>query len=1125
MATSVYATPPPDLSGEEALSDVSNSSQTNSSNSLSKATKRTLSIASLITTSTTTNTTNQQQTTTTCYQQNNNVNLSPTTLDNTVPDPSKKRRKQSTPIRISAGPAGTTTEDGTTAAPSTTTTTTDDNPSSNNENIENLENELKDAENNFDQMKQFENGNYENFLNCDHCDKRFDSEIRLQMHLISEHIPRNYQGNLSESSLNIKKEPTSLDGNDWNSSGDDKINHKPEDWISLTGLPFPFSSEAAAAAALSATGYLPQMPLLGVPSASHFGMDGMSRSNQPPLRIFNPEAYCDLCNKEFCNKYFLKTHKANKHGIYEPPISANDMPTPNQINQMSQVYQMQQQQQLQQVQLQQQQQLQQPIIPSQPQPQHSPQLMPPEPAVFCDVCFKRFTNVFAMRRHRTKTHEMPQNPTESQKTDDIIQPLESGECVKIQQPFRLPEGFREDYQIEQEDTTFSPQPRKMSPKSSQLAKEANFNAEKLKRLGVINPEAFCEICYKEYCNKYFLRTHKLKRHGIFLPPDDTTTLMKDERSPWQQFVQTSPLNLIMGPEQQIIQHHQLQQQQQQSFDEKSSKDETMIADEKIDDELLKSDEIKKEIKDVESRRSSTTTPPIDRQQQLQQQQESEAISVDLQKLQSMILQLNDLSSPRAVSCQICGKEMENQYILHTHMITEHANIGDNNNGIKSSEGSSPIPLTEQIEICNKCDKEFPNLYALKQHCYEIHGIQATSPPIREGFLTPERPPLAVMSMPNTPTQSDRRGVPYTVTPTSSYCEICNKELCNKYFMKTHMQRMHGIEIENGAQIGGVVCNICNKELCSKYFLRVHKHNTHGIVEEGSPLPQPRQNGDQNELDLSFPIDGALKPGEMDINNRYYTHFTEVCPLCSRRFKNSKWLRLHLTNDHGKIGAEKLREMETRSIITKPQSPTIKIPNGGFGLNSPEQNLLNKNVLSGLFDEQQASMAPRMKEFQCSYCPFSTPYLAVLFIHERCHLRGNGASTPQNQSELAVSMTTVKDQQKPEIITPTTTPTPASTPIPLTPQEAAININVNSKSEISNNVLSEMANMSHRPAIYAIPQEIGPMQMQSFLVEEVLTKNNDSSDSSATRFVPAIIFLPVKDRIQSPVTVSFSLTPA
>lgn len=120
----------------------------------------------------------------------------------------------------------------------------------------------------------------------------------------------------------------------------------------------------------------------------------------------------------------------------------------------------------------------------------------------------------------------------------------------------------------------------------------------------------------------------------------------------------------------------------------------------------------------------------------------------------------------------------------------------------------------------------------------------------------------------------------------NYCTICNKELCNKYFMKTHMLKMHGINLEMeqstapigeseqstqapgslttnelsqisneqssaqsdgvqsetqkqkttsvlngfaGNSMGGVVCDICNKELCSKYFLKVHKQNTHGIV--------------------------------------------------------------------------------------------------------------------------------------------------------------------------------------------------------------------------------------------------------------------------------------------------------
>jgi hypothetical protein len=32
-------------------------------------------------------------------------------------------------------------------------------------------------------------------------------------------------------------------------------------------------------------------------------------------RIFHQDAYCAICDREFCNKYFLKTHRANKHRI------------------------------------------------------------------------------------------------------------------------------------------------------------------------------------------------------------------------------------------------------------------------------------------------------------------------------------------------------------------------------------------------------------------------------------------------------------------------------------------------------------------------------------------------------------------------------------------------------------------------------------------------------------------------------------------------------------------------------------------------------------------------------------------------------------------------------------------
>jgi hypothetical protein len=46
-----------------------------------------------------------------------------------------------------------------------------------------------------------------------------------------------------------------------------------------------------------------------------------------------------------------------------------------------------------------------------------------------------------------------------------------------------------------------------------------FSAERLRQMGFINMEAFCEICCKKFCNKYFLRTHKFKKHGICSMPE------------------------------------------------------------------------------------------------------------------------------------------------------------------------------------------------------------------------------------------------------------------------------------------------------------------------------------------------------------------------------------------------------------------------------------------------------------------------------------------------------------------------------------------------------------------------------------------------------------------------------
>lgn len=398
------------------------------------------------------------------------------------------------------------------------------------------------------------------------------------------------------------------------------------------------------------------------------------------------------------------------------------------------------------------------------------------------------------------------------------------------------------------------------------------------------------------------------------------------------------------------------------------------------------------------------------------------------------------------------------------------------------------------------------------------------------------------------------------------------------------------------------------------------------------------------------------------------------------------------SDHGKAGIDRLMEMEQRMNLAKSNpSPTLKIPNGNFpGVLSnvfanPDSDPLKHFAamnpgLKAEFDDSNNNnnnnSGDKMKEYQCSFCSFSTPYYAFLFIHERSHslmnpnlnsailrnvspmlpngIAGNllgefgqfkddsfrninsvaGQQSFASQSESAVSI--AKDlfpmnlgQPMTASITPSSTP--ASTPgvgsgmaemngravnavdlvqnleredddrqpppkkksrpnrnvFSIRPENFmkkfsmggdAIPMGKLSKLE-SNNMLKDMANLTKRPAIYALPKDSEPMIMQSFLIEEsrvtrgekrklsdvddmedmenrkqppqmpdealalVMANNNNNNNGSSigsptsgnissdtdyearNRFVPAVVFLPVRERISTPVTISFTLTPA
>lgn len=1102
----------------------------------------------------------------------------------------KKRRKQTTPVRFSS-----------TLMPGVHEESNEDED----EDEEGSEGKLS-SQSPIPSQSSIRDENLNNEFRCQYCSQFFDRKETLNVHLDNEHGSANrisgQQCSRSPPSQAIKQEPShQLDQSEnpvnllsvknfainWLATGQHVQSHaqmqtqNEESWP-ITGppsgqIPLPNHLQLLTGFPGALAQYLP-VPAFPIPDSGSIARGG--GLGPTPVRIFNPDAYCDLCNKEFCNKYFLKTHKANKHGIYA------DSPGPSNVDNggggnPGPVF---------------------PAAVNLPSSVVKLELAatPPAPTVACDLCQKRFKNEESVRKHKQKMHtELSDQSQEAQ-----IGLLQNEEASRDSMG-GMEALLKQEYGIEQEDATFVPAPRHLSPQSIQQARDSGFSADRLRRLGVINPDAFCEICCKEYCNKYFLRTHKMKRHGIIVQDSERSPNNPAMPPSWHQ-VQTSPLNLIMA--------------------ENNGGGSAESNERGGDDYECKTCGIR--FQTIGLYRAHSRKMHEGEMQESPGRQECEldtansdqrndSISEDLQKLQTMLLQLNGLKSGKGLSCNVCGKECESRAGLHIHTITEHAVIGEDS----TSSPQEKSPLTATSAFPTLCGKEYASQDGLRKHVAEEHQ-PAISSAVPQIVAT-----TSATSVTNSTSQPPAERKVTSMTPTSSYCEICNKELCNKYFMKTHMQRMHGIEIENGAQIGGVICNICNKELCSKYFLRVHKHNTHGIVDENTASTVKQESHETANAD-----DGALKPEQLgDLTHRYFTHFTEVCPICSRRFRSIKWLKAHLMGDHGKTGIEKWREMEQQYQTSVPKSGSravnmtskagqpgsnLKIPNG-FEISQQIKSAvdypgLGNQVLSNLLGS--SSEDQQSKSYRCSYCNFTTTVLPFLFLHERSHASGRDnaeaekslrcpiCSQPFHQPEmlhqhllashqfptllphfqpplfnnLSLDAEKLTNESKerfdleakedragnsPQMVVNQNIPDPTrskrqdDTTVQVTPQGvykcaqcgyATTNLNRIKRhvrkdhktiGDPTDSVLAELsrtlkdvANKHKVPACYAMPQDsmnsiAEKTIMQPFLIEERDAMQAGEESGSEKRFAPALVYLPVKSRINNALTASFTLSPA
>ncbi|VVC30392.1 Zinc finger C2H2-type [Cinara cedri] len=706
------------------------------------------------------------------------------------------------------------------------------------------------------------------------------------------------------------------------------------------------------------------------------------RMSPVPVQIFNPEAFCDLCNKEFCNKYFLKTHKANKHGIYGddgpfadqhdksqnkiplPPI-AGDLP-PNDRSggtspSTSAAFRGAHAQ---------------PAAAAAGNTGSSKSSANPQNRAFCNLCQKEFCNKYFVKRHKAKIHGFTVDNGDYCKNDHGV-PLKfktNGETRKNNVSTDMNKCY-------DKNDKFAPGPSE-TPKNVRPKTAAKGAVQKpvANEAAPVQTKAFR---VESPCNQN-IKVERSDEHYVNKVPNGlygTTHGHGDNGEIANN--STRNINAYYG------------QSAHYYGDNPKNDYGTAAMGRKTDDahEHTKTANVAKNNDGIIVDENIVTAAAA-------------ADRTDKSKLlafHNFIFQLNERSLENVLKCYLCnapvvdGSLKSHIFDKHEHLVSELMN--------------------ETLELCN--NSAATNTRA-EYSCHDCRLTFDTDASLKTHFDQWDCGDKGCRASTASPADDDEQlglPLPYFGSPGetqhyaifSSFCKICNKELCNKYFMKTHMRRMHGISIKIGNNIGGVMCDICNKELCSKYFLRVHKQNSHGVVDAGGP-------GTKNGWQVMGPTAAAANVGgcggsggsqaaaeETDVgNNRYYRHYTEVCGVCFRRFRSSKWLSAHLLNEHGDEGKTQWTQIQNHHATVAEQNDkqqtivataAATVPRAAiYETNEPSSATpsvygtvpqLERNSASP--EQRRPPTIEEMKHYRCSYCAFTTSILSFLFVHEKFHL--------------------------------------------------------------------------------------------------------------------------------------------
>ena len=646
----------------------------------------------------------------------------------------------------------------------------------------------------------------------------------------------------------------------------------------------------------------------------------------------------------------------------------------------------------------------------------------------------------------------------------------------------------------------------------------------------------CDLCNKEVCNKYFLKTHKMKVHGV--DPGSLENENSNSSTPSKKI--EAPLD---GPT------------------------------------------------DL-SNKSSTTESTSSTEHKMPNEGELLKMGID----------------PEAY-CEICKKEFCSKYFLKTHKLNIH--------GIKVE--NTPDGRSKTREPGSMfCSSAFtPSLTTITSS--SLSGVKPPGPmPSAFSFL-PVAPPLMPSPDKHGMSPSMVPGMVPTMAPgipgglgeqrtwkwkepvnaTRVMCDLCNKELCNKYFLKTHMLNKHGIhwDVSTGQPIGpanpptsssppsGVTpTSVINKPILQTPPVSVGQTQIKSNGDDqatdlslnkasdtaapsSKPSPNPIENKEPSLASEAPPKNGEPKPelttivsaktwqvpqeyrplgnsGKKSLPTPEGTKgdapekaersffdgdpFIQKCDICGLLFGEPVTLQLHKMQDH-QVNSFPTYSEANRSSLANAYGITLRKKYHRRKLRTRRWRRLGAPV--GIIGDKVKSAImnhlanhQKRKKYRCAHCQerFLTKALCQAHIrlehpHVRASMeRSNGSSDDASSQKNGPVATGKQRQQDVKDKRPSSNPT----------NDLGI------PNEKSNNEDSSFVMQQFTLQPSSSNSSSNKSNNNDNAVSNANNNNNNSTNNidtediarKATAFASSVVYLPVLQKISQPVTVSFTLTP-